>query len=185
MCNRLFKIAGFMLMLSLCRIAPTGAQDAGQQIMPNYREADIRQVIEAVGEVTGRNFLVDPRVRANVTLLSFSPMSPEAFYQAFLATLQVHSFAAIDEGDVVKIVPDANARMLPTGATGTGDDIVTQTVALQNIGAAQLVPILRPLIPQYGHLAAHQPSNMLIIADRAGNVQRMLSCSAVASSARR
>jgi len=175
MCNRLFKIVGFTLMLSLCRVVPTGAQDAGQQIMPNYREADIRQVIEAVGEVTGRNFLVDPRVRANVTLLSFSPMSPEAFYQAFLATLQVHSFAAIDAGGVVKIVPDANARMLPTGGpNSTGDEIVTQTVALENIAAAQLVPILRPLIPQYGHLAAHQPSNMLIIADRAANVQRML-----------
>jgi general secretion pathway protein D len=151
------------------------AQVAGQQIMPNYREADIRQIIEAVGAVTGRNFLVDPRVRAQVTLLSFSPMTPEAFYEAFLATLQVHGYAALDSGDVVKIIPDANARQLPTAGPGaTGDDIVTQTVVLRNVGAAQLVPILRPLIPQYGHLAAHQTSNMLIIADRAANVTRML-----------
>jgi len=143
--------------------------------MPNYREADIRQIIEAVGEVTGRNFLVDPRVNARVTLLSYSPMSPDAFYEAFLATLQVHAYVAVEAGDLVKIVPDANARMLPGADPGAmGDEIVTQVVTLNNIGAAQLVPILRPLIPQYGHLAAHPVSNMLIIADRAANVNRML-----------
>jgi len=156
-------------------ISPSLAQQPEQQIMPNYREADIRQVIEAVGEVTGRNFLVDPRVNARVTLLSFSPMSPDAFYEAFLATLQVHGFAAIDSGDVVKIVQEANARALPSGPSNAdGDEFVTQTVVLRNVGAAQLVPILRPLMPQTAHLAAHQTSNMLILADRAGNVQRML-----------
>ena len=150
------------------------AQD-GPQIMPNYREADIRQIIEAVGEVTGRNFLVDPRVRAQVTLLSYSPMSPEAFYDAFLSTLQVHGYAALNSGGIVKIVPDANARQSPGAEAGAeGDRFVTQTVALENIGAAQLVPILRPLVPQYGHLAAHPTSNILIISDRASNVNRML-----------
>jgi len=164
------------LALGATGTAPIFAQDAGPQIMPNYREADIRQIIEAVGEVSGRNFLVDPRVRAQVTLLSFSPMTPEAFYEAFLATLQVHGYVAVDAGDIVKIIPDANARMLPGADPGaTGDQIVTQTVRLENIGAAQLVPILRPLVPQYGHLAAHPTSNLLIIADRASNVKRMLS----------
>ena len=145
------------------------------QIMPNYRQADIQQIIEAVGEVTGRNFVVDPRVQAQVTLLSFSPMTPNAFYDTFLATLQVHGYVALDSGDVVKIVPDANARQLPGAPLGsTGDQLVTQTIRLENVGAAQLVPILRPLVPQYGHLAAHTTSNMLIIADRAANVARML-----------
>ncbi len=163
------------LVIGLGSMSPASAQDAGPQIMPNYREADIRQIIEAVGEVTGRNFLVDPRVNADVTLLSYSPMSPEAFYQAFLATLQVHGYAALEAGDVVKIVLDANARALPgAGAGAEGDQFVTRTVVLENIGAAQLVPILRPLVPQYGHLAAHPTSNILIIADRASNVNRML-----------
>ncbi len=151
------------------------AQEDGNQIMPNFREADIREIVEAVGEVTGYNFLVDPRVRAQVTLLSYSPMSTDAFYDAFLATLQVHGFAALDSGSVIKIVPDANARQLPGAPPGSeGDHFVTQTVTLENIGAAQLVPILRPLVPQYGHLAAHPTSNILIISDRASNVNRML-----------
>jgi len=146
-------------------------------ITPNYREADIRQIVEAVGEVTGRNFILDPRVNAKVTMLSSTPMSPEAFYEAFLSILQVNGFVAMTTGDIVKIVPDASARQysgLLTTDTAAADDIVTQVVQVQNIGAAQLVPILRPLIPQYGHLAAHPGSNMLIISDRAANVDRML-----------
>ena len=146
-------------------------------ITPNYRDADIRQIIEAVGEVTGRNFIVDPRVTARVTMLSSTPMSPNAFYEAFLSILQVNGYVAMTTNNVVKIVPDAMARqysgMLNTDGTAA-DDIVTQVVQVQNVGAAQLVPILRPLIPQYGHLAAHPGSNMLIVSDRASNVDRML-----------
>lgn len=169
------RIMALGLVLGLSTTSSSVAQDAGPQIMPNYREADIRQIIEAVGEVTGRNFLVDPRVNAQVTLLSYTPMSPDAFYEAFLATLQIHGYAALEAGDIVKIVLDANARQLPgAGAGAEGDRFVTQTIQLQNIGAAQLVPILRPLVPQYGHLTAHPASNILIIADRASNVTRML-----------
>ena len=154
---------------------PAGAQVEGLQIMPNYREANMRQVIEAVGEVTGRNFLVDPRVTGQVTFLSYTPMSAEAFYEAFLATLSVHGFIAVEADDVVRIVPDATARVHPGVAAGTdGDRIVTQVMQLDNVGAAQLVPILRPLIPQYGHLAAHPGTNTLIIVDRGSNVTRML-----------
>tara|TARA_B100001250_G_scaffold394141_1_gene397665 strand:+ start:11273 stop:13129 length:1857 start_codon:yes stop_codon:yes gene_type:complete len=152
------------------------AQEATTQIMPNYRQADIRQVIEAVGEVTGKNFLVDPRVAAEVTLLSFSPMSPDTFYNAFLATLQVHGYSAQETDGVVKIIPDANVRTLAgTNYSNSADDFVTQTLILKNVAVANLVPILRPLVPQYGHLAAHVGSNTLIIADRSANVERMLS----------
>ncbi|MDG2375875.1 MAG: hypothetical protein P8M18_05940, partial [Woeseiaceae bacterium] len=138
-------------------------------ITPNYRDADIRQIIEAVGEVTGRNFIVDPRITAKVTMLSSTPMSPDAFYEAFLSILQVNGYVAMTTGNIVKIVPDATARQYAGLLTTNGaaaDDIVTQVIQVQNVGAAQLVPILRPLIPQYGHLAAHPGSNMLIVSDR-------------------
>jgi general secretion pathway protein D len=153
----------------------------GQQttITPNYKEADIRQIVEAVGEITRKNFIIDPRVNAKVTMLSSTPMSPEAFYEAFLSILQVHGFVALKSGDLIKIIPDATARQfagpLGTGGAAGGDDIVTQVLLVENVGAAQLVPILRPLIPQNGHLAAHPGSNMLIISDRAANVTRIVS----------
>jgi general secretion pathway protein D len=148
-------------------------------ITPNYVDADIRKIIEAVSEVTGRNFLIDPRVKAQVTMLSSSPMSPDAFYQAFLSILEVHGYVAVPSGDLTKILPDANARQvpgtdLPSGRIASTDELVTQVLQVQNVAAAQLVPILRPLIPQYGHLAAHPASNMLIISDRAANVNRMM-----------
>ena len=152
------------------------AQAPDLQIMPNYRDADLRQIVEAVGEVTGRNFLVDPRVTGQVTFLSHAPMPPEAFYEAFLATLAVHGFVAFEAGEIIKILPDANARVHPAVAEGEGGDrIATRVLALENVGAAQLVPLLRPLMPQYAHLAAHPGSNSLIVADRASNVNRMLS----------
>lgn len=148
-------------------------------ITPNYKDADLQQVIEAVGAITGKNFIIDPRVKAQVTMVSSTPMSSEAFYEAFLSILQVYGYVAVPAGDVIKILPDANARQMPgwEGAADNSrraDDIITQVVLVRNVAATQLVPILRPLIPQYGHLAAHPGSNMLIISDRAANVDRIL-----------
>lgn len=145
----------------------------------NWKDADIRQVVEAVSAVTGKNFILDPRVTGRVTLLSPTPLGPDALYEAFLSILQVHGYVAVESGDLVKIIPDATARQFPSrlgtdGAAGP-DDMATSVVQLRNVGATQLVPILRPLIPQYGHLVAHAGSNMLIISDRAANVTRMLS----------
>ncbi|MFK7886432.1 MAG: type II secretion system secretin GspD [Gammaproteobacteria bacterium] len=159
---------------------PASAQNNGDNsndITPNFKDADIREVIEMVSDVTGQNFLIDARVKGNVTMISDTALAPEDFYETFLSILQVYGFVAVPSGNVVKIVPDTNARQfpVPTGSSNGlgGDDVVTEVIRIQNVGAAQLVPILRPLVPQYGHLAAHPASNMLIIADRAANVARL------------
>jgi len=165
------------LWMSLLLILPASVGLAQATITPNYKDADIQQIIEAVSEVTGKNFVLDPRVKAQVTMLSSSPMSPDAFYEAFLSILQVYGYVAVPAGDIIKILPDANARQMPgwEGQGSRADDIVTRVVTVTNVSAAQLVPILRPLIPQYGHLAAHPASNMLIISDRSANVDRLVS----------
>jgi len=168
-----------LLAALLCMSAPTLLAQSAARITPNFKDADITQVIEAVGASTGRNIIIDPRVRAQVTMLSSTPMSPDAFYEAFLALLSVHGFVAVPSGNVLKIVPDANARQLPANdlpnrVSATSEEIVTQIIEVRNVSAAQLVPVLRPLIPQYGHLAAYPSSNILIISDRANNVSRML-----------
>jgi len=171
------KVRLLLTLVVLC-VAQTGnAQQA--DITLNWNDADIRKVVEAVSEVTGKNFIIDPRVTGKVTLLSAQPMSPDAFYEAFLSILQVHNYVAIQSGDLIKILPDATARQF-AGPMGTSqaagpDDMVTQVIQVKNVGATQLVPILRPLIPQYGHMVAHSGSNMLIISDRAANLARMVS----------
>src|SRR4029077_5352311 len=150
-----------------------------QRITPNFKDADITQIAEAVSAATGKNFIIDPRVRAQVTMLSSTPMSPAAFYEAFLSILQVYGFIAVPAGNVVKILPDANARQfpstdLPDHVSATSDEIVTQVLDVRNVSAAQLVPILRPMVAQYGHLAAYPAGNILIITDHASNVNRMI-----------
>jgi general secretion pathway protein D len=155
------------------------AQQSNQRITPNFKDADIVQIAEAVGAATGKNFILDPRVRAQVTMLSSTPLSPDGFYEAFLSILQVHSFVAMPAGNnIYKIVPDATARAmpgddLPDRVSRTSDEIVTQVIQVKNVNAAQLVPILRSLVNQNGHLAAYPPSNILIISDRAANVNRI------------
>jgi general secretion pathway protein D len=186
-----FFARGTLALLSAATLASAqlaGAQQAGQpsappaqqqRITPNFKDADITQIAEAVSAATGKNVIIDPRVRAQVTMLSATPMSPEAFYQTFLSILAVYNFIAIPDGNVVKILPDANARQspsidLPDSVSPTSDEIVTQVIDVKNVNAAQLVPILRPMIPQYGHLAAYPAGNILIISDRANNVNRMM-----------
>ena len=169
---------GWLFAVLILALGPALSYAQEKSITPNFRESDIRQIVEAVGELTDKTFIIDPRVNAKVTMLSTTPMSPDAFYEAFLAILEVHQLAAMQSGDIIKIIPNATARQYPgpistTSAAGA-DDIVTQVIQVQNVGAAQLVPILRPLIPQFGHLAAHPGSNMLIISDRAANVTRMV-----------
>jgi general secretion pathway protein D len=155
------------------------APDNTQRITPNFKDADITQIIEAVAMATGKNFIIDPRVRAQVTMLSATSMTVDQFYQAFLAILQVHGFAAIPDGDVIKIVPDANMRQypgvtLPSRVSPTSDEVVTQVLAVKNVSAAQLVPVLRPLMPQNAQLSAVTGANILIMSDRADNVSRMM-----------
>ncbi|MCK5480726.1 MAG: type II secretion system secretin GspD, partial [Gammaproteobacteria bacterium] len=146
----------------------------------NLKDADITALISTVSAVTDKNFIVDPRIKGKVTVISSRPMNNDEVYQVFLSILKVHGFAAVPSGEVIKIVPDVNAKQdgIPTASDrqpGQGDEMVTRVIQVDNIAAAQLVPILRPLIPQQGHLAAYPATNVLIISDRARNVERLVS----------
>ena len=144
----------------------------------NLKDANIRTLIETVAEATGKNFVIDPRVKAKVTVVSTRPMNEAELYQVFLSILQVHGYSAVQVGEVIKIVPDVNAKQGPVRVTdpeapGVGDQLVTRVIQINNVAAAQLVPILRPLIPQQGHLAAYADSNVLVVSDRAANIERI------------
>jgi len=169
------RVHATLLGLIIGLAVPLAALSQDEAIMPNYRNADINQVIDAVGQVTGRNFAVNPQVRGQVNLFSYTPMTVDAFYQAFLTMLQINGFVAMPAGDVEIIIPEANARQIPgVEAGGQGAQFVTRTVELENVGAAQLVPILRPMVATNAHMAAHPNSNMLIIVDRAANMDRVV-----------
>lgn len=150
-----------------------------QTITLNLKDADINALIGTVAEVTGKNFIVDPRVKGKVTVISSRPMNSDEVYQVFLSILKVHGFAVVPGGAVEKIVPDVSAKQdsIPNASRrepGIGDEMVTRVIQVDHVAAAQLVPILRPLVPQQGHLAAYPNTNVLIISDRAENVSRLV-----------
>jgi general secretion pathway protein D len=150
-----------------------------EQITLNLNNADIEALIKTVSEHTGKNFVIDPRVKGKVTVISAHPMDRDEFYEVFLSILEVHGFSTVPSGDLIKIVPDVKAKQagIPTisGLSDLpGDQVVTRIIQVQNVTAAQMVPILRPLIPQEGHLAAYPTTNVLIISDRRQNVDRLL-----------
>ncbi|MFK8075039.1 MAG: type II secretion system secretin GspD [Granulosicoccus sp.] len=143
----------------------------------NLKNADIHSLIQTVSRQSGRNFVVDPRVKARVTVISSTPLNADELYETFLSVLQVHGYAAVPSGDLTKIVPDVNAKQGPVPAfsedASSSDQLVTKVIKVANVPAAQLVPILRPLVPQQGHLAAYASTNTLIVTDRASNIDRL------------
>lgn len=172
---RISLLLGSALLLNLTAALPSFAE----QITLNLNNADIEALIKTVSEQTGKNFVIDPRVKGKVTVISAHPMDTEEFYEVFLSILEVHGFSTIPSGDVIKIVPDVKAKQggIPfqnRGGALPGDQIVTRIIQVKNVTSAQLVPILRPLIPQEGHLAAYPDTNVLIISDRRRNVDRLM-----------
>lgn len=154
-------------------------QALAEQITLNLNNADISALIKTVSEHTGKNFVIDPRVKGQVTVISAHPMQRDEFYEVFLSILEVHGFSTVPAGEVIKIVPNVKAKQvgIPTLSQGDrlpGDQVVTKIIQVKNVAAAQLVPILRPLIPQEGHLAAYPNTNVLIISDRRRNVDRLV-----------
>lgn len=159
--------------------SPTHAATADGRHTLNLKDADIQALIATVSEITGKNFIVGPNVQGKVTVISARPMRPDEIYDVFLSVLRVHGFAAVPSGSMVKIVPEAVAQQ--DGATGVAataarapDELVTQIVPVKHVSAAELVPVLRPLMPQGGQLIAHATSNSLVVSDRAANVERLI-----------
>ena len=158
--------------------AQIAASNGDDKITVNFVNADIQSVIKTVGQHTGRNFILDPRVTGTVNIVSDKPVSRELLYQIFLSALRVQGYAAVEEGGFVKIVPEAEAKTNagPVGeqaARVPGDRIVTQVFMLQNESAVQLVPVLRPLVTANNFIAAYPNNNAIVITDYAENVRRI------------
>lgn len=162
-------------LLLVLAAAPGGVHAAEGRFTLNLQNANLRSLIETVSKRTGRNFIVDPRVNAKVTVVSSTPVGDKELYDVFLSVLAVHGYSAVPSGDVTKIVPAVAAKQdaIPT-ESGEGGQLVTRVVTVEHVNAAQLVPILRPLLPQEGHLAAYQPTNRLIMTDTASNIGRLM-----------
>ena len=140
----------------------------------NLRDADLTAFINEVADITGKNFAVDPRVRGNVTVISNKPLNKNEVYDLFLGVLNVNGVVAVPSGNTIRLVPDSNVKNsgvpYDSGRNARGDQVVTRVIWLENTNPNDLIPALRPLMPQFGHMAAVQGTNALIVSDRASNI---------------
>jgi general secretion pathway protein D len=145
----------------------------------NLKETDIQELIKFVAEATDTTIVVDPKVKGTVRVVSAKPVSKDELYDLFLSILDVHGYTAVRSGNVVRVIQSKDARSSPvrvqSGKLEPTDEYITQVIRLENISAAKLIPVLRPLVPQQAHMAAYAPANAIIISDVAANIERIRS----------
>jgi general secretion pathway protein D len=168
----------FAIFIALMSNAARPADRVDDKVTLNFVNADIDAVVKSIGQITGRNFLLDPRVKGTVNIVSASPVPRELTYQILLSALRLQGFAAIEGAGVTKIVPEADAKQntmstVDKNSQVSGDRIVTQVYPLQYESANQLVGVLRPLITPNNTITAYPNTNTLVITDYADNLKRI------------
>ena len=165
-----FKILVISVMLGFS-VLPTLSLAQEEQASINFRDADINTLIESVAEITGRSFVVDPRVRGNVTIIAPNTIDADMLYQAFLSALQVQGFQAVDDGAIVRIVPFNQAF----GVMGGGDnEIETRLIKVEYVDAQGLAPVIRQVISTNARIQAFAESNYLVVSDIRSNVEEVV-----------
>jgi general secretion pathway protein D len=164
------------LLAAACLYAP-GARPQDEPVTLNFVNADIESVAAAIGKITNRNFLIDPRVRGTINIVSARPVPASAVYGIFLSALRLQGFAAIESGGVTKILPEADAKLhaaaAPERGVTRGDRLQTQVYTLKYTAASQLMPVLRPIISPNNTIAAFAGNNSLVITDYGENLRRI------------
>ena len=150
-----------------------------QEYTVNLKDTDIQEFIKFVADVTGTTMVVDPNVKGKVRVISSKPVTQAELYDLFLSILDVQGYTAVRSGQVIRIIPSKDARSSPVPLmedqdAGDNDEYVTQVIRLDNISAAKLIPVLRPLVPQQAHMAAYAPSNAIILSDIRSNIGRIV-----------
>ena len=170
-----FALLALLLVQLIFSTSPLHAADEGFVLRLDNAKIDV--LIRTVADRTGKNFVIDPKVKGNVTVIATQPMNKNELYRVFLSILQVHGYTAVKSGEVIKIIPAKQAKQ--TGGTAQlssrrkGEEFVTRIIRLANSSATQVVTLLRPLLPKDGHIAASPNSNVIVIFDRAQNVERL------------
>ena len=175
--NSTLRRIRFALLALLLSLALPSVHLLAQDFTVNLKETDIQELIKFVAEVTGTTIVVDPAVKGKVKVVSSKPVSKDELYDLFLSILEVHGYTAVRSGGVVRVIQSKDARSSPVSVADDGprgsDEYMTQVIRLDNISAAKLIPVLRPLVPQQAHMAAYAPSNAIIISDVSANIDRI------------
>ena len=176
----LFAMPRTLLLVAVCLsplASPLVMSAQNEKVSLNFVNAEIEEVIKAIAHITGRNFVVDPRVKGTINIISSTPVAAPLAYDILLSTLRMQGFAAVEAGGVTKILPEADAKLYVSGVNqqsgGSGEKLVTRVYVLKYESAAQLVPVLRPLIAPNNIVVAYPSNNTLVVTDYASNLKRI------------
>jgi general secretion pathway protein D len=162
--------------LALCLAMPVHAEQTDGQVSLNFVNADIQEVIRAISQISGKNFLVDPRVKGTINIVSATPVSADLAYNILLSALRMQGYASVESSGITKIIPEADAKLhVDTLAApqGNGDKLVTRVFVLKNESASQLVSVVRPMVAPNNLVVAYPGSNALVVTDYASGIRRI------------
>jgi len=174
-CSKKLKAVCIVLIATFCLPSAVMSEQA-EKVSLNFVNADIEEVVKAVSHITGRNFVVDPRVKGTINIISSTPVAAPLAYDILLSTLRMQGFAAVEAGGMTKILPEADAKLYVSGVNeskSSGERLVTRVFVLNYESAAQLVPVLRPLIAPNNIVVAYPGNNTLVVTDYASNLKRI------------
>lgn len=171
-----FGILVFCLSLAFSTVVK--AQE-DEQITLSLDNADIIDLVRWAADITDKNIIVHPNVSGRVTVIAGEPMSQDEAYDVFLSILQINELAIVETQDALQVVPEALARQSPLPVSeaevvSTRDDMIVHVLTIENVSAADVISIVRPLAPQNAYMAAYPQSNKLIVADRANNIRKII-----------
>ncbi len=178
MVNELIRALRVPIVAMVLGLGFGASHSVAQDFTVNLKETDIQELIKFVADATGTTIVVDPAVKGKVKVVSSKPVSKDELYDLFLSILDVHGYTAVRSGGVVRVIQSKDARSAAVSVRDPAqgemnDEYVTQVIRLDNISAAKLIPVLRPLVPQQAHMAAYAPSNAIIISDVGANIDRI------------
>ena len=176
--------AGLILATGIPPVQHVNAQETPEETFTlNLKNVDIHSLIETVSIRTGKNFIVDPRVKGTVNVVSSEPLDANRLYELFLSVLEIHGYAAVQAGSITKIIPSSvgvqsavplRSEPADGGYSGNGDELVSQVIQLETMPALQIVEILGPLLPESASLSAESAGNSVVITDRAANIEKLI-----------
>ena len=169
-----YWLLGLLLLAPLSGHSAAATADEQGRWTINMRDVDIRDFTEQVASISGQTLVLDPRVKGKVSVVSQTPLRLSEVYQLFLSVLSTHGYAVVNQDGQARIIPDSEARTQASAAQQSADSLETRLLQVQHASVSELLPLIRPLVPQQGHLAAIPSSNALIVSDRRANIERLL-----------
>ena len=165
------------LVWSLNALSADQSESAEETWQMATKGANIQEFVDQVAKITGKTFIVDPKLKGQVTVISSTPLGKEGVYELFLSVLRLQNFTAVPSGNVIRIQQSATGKQTPGAAgnldTAAPEELLTEVIAVQNTASEELIKLLRPLIPQYGHIGSVSNPNVVIISDHADNIVRL------------